>query len=341
MAHVFKKYTTNRGSALFMVLSTMTALLISCMAMYFTMVSARSTQFAVFDQQQAHQTSQSIAEIILNSINDPSSASGTELREKMKEFYDLTDVGKSITTGANGYTSLDPNKDGLAADEDQLGGYMVTITYLGKDSEGDKCYDICAISSVSDTKDVVHIKVTYSEQPNIKTKPKIDEPITLTGYTGDSVALNGAYYLTDMNFYNDFNYINAFHTGSGENRIGYNILAAGNLEIGNNAMTVVKSASSGAIKPEDVAKIGPVEWVIKNDFKFTSNDVFDVRGGSNIFIGGDFIVKNGGFFNRNNSGYTGSEDVTKPICIYVLGDFNVGDGWLNLDNKNIHMYMYF
>ena len=345
MAHIFRKYTSNRGSALFMVISTMTALLISCMAMYMSMVSSRSSQYEILNQAQSYQTAQSIADIVYNSIADTSnygSTGGGVLMDKLKNLA----IGESITTGANGFKSLDPNNSLLTeADESQLGAYSVIITRLEDKPNGDKQFDICVMASVSGNRDTVHMSIGYNEgSSSTPTTGNINsgdsELFSATGYVPNDAYIDGGYYLTDVFYDTQFTYMNAFDSGSGENRIGYNLSTGGDLEIGTNAMTVVKSATGGAISSTDVGKIGPVTWAIRGNFTIALNDVFDMRGGSNVYVGGDITAKHGGFFNRNDSGYTGSVDVAnQPINIYVNGDFTTGDGWLNLDNKNIHMYI--
>ena len=53
-----------------MVLSTMTALLIVVMAMYFSVVSSCSVQYAVFNQEQSYQSSISVADAVIAGLND-------------------------------------------------------------------------------------------------------------------------------------------------------------------------------------------------------------------------------------------------------------------------------
>ena len=314
MAHIFRKYTSNRGSALFMVISTMTALLISCMAMYMSMVSSRSSQYEILNQAQSYQTAQSIADIVYNSIADTSnygSTGGGVLMDKLKNLA----IGESITTGANGFKSLDPNNSLLTeADESQLGAYSVIITRLEDKPNGDKQFDICVMASVSGNRDTVHMSIGYNEgSSSTPTTGNINsgdsELFSATGYVPNDAYIDGGYYLTDVFYDTQFTYMNAFDSGSGENRIGYNLSTGGDLEIGTNAMTVVKSATGGAISSTDVGKIGPVTWAIRGNFTMALNDVFDMRGGSNVYVGGDITTKHGGFFNRNDSGYTGSVDV--------------------------------
>ena len=109
MVHSLRKYLSNRGSALFMVISTMTALMITCMAMYFAVVSMRSAGFAVFNQQQSYQSSISVANMVTDNL-------GTILANADKSIADIT-VGETfLTTDGNGFKSLNP---GAASEDDR------------------------------------------------------------------------------------------------------------------------------------------------------------------------------------------------------------------------------
>lgn len=323
---MFRKYISNRGSALFMVISTMTALMVSCMAMYFSMVSARASQYAVFNQMQAKQSAQSIADIIRNSIADPANhgMGGGLLLEKMKEL----EVGESITTDANGFKSLDPNNAALTnMDEEQLGAYAVTITRLA-DVDGMPMYDITVMSSVGGNRDAVHLQIGYNASETPDPSEGEDggggdaELFSATGYVPNDAYISGGYYLTDVFYDTQFTYMNMF-TGSGENRIAQNLSTGGDLMLGPDAMTVVHSHSGDSISDEDVNKIGPVTWAIRGNFYPQLNSDFGMRGGSQVLVGGDFTFDSGNnSFYVRNEGYNGTETLGDHICVYVNGDLN-------------------
>lgn len=326
MRYIFRKYISNRGSALFMVISTMTALMVSCMAMYFSMVSARASQYAVFNQMQANQTAQSIADTIYNSMANTNNAGmgGDLLRQKMLEL----EVGESITTDANGFKSLDPTAGLDKEDEDQLGAYAVTITRL-KDVNGNPVFDITVMSSVGGNRDAVHFKIDY----NLNETPDPDsgedggggdaELFAATGYVPNDAYISGGYYLTDVFYDTQFTYMNMF-TGSGENRIAQNLSTGGDLMIGPDAMTVVHSHSGDSISNEEVNKIGPVTWAIRGNFYPQFGSDFGMRGGSQVLVGGDYTFDSGNnSFYVKNDGYNGTEKpLADHICVYVNGDLN-------------------
>lgn len=325
MRHVFRKYTSNRGSALFMVISTMTALLVSVMAMYFAMVSSRQTQYAVFNKMQASQSSQSIADIVYKAITNPANhaAGGGVLLQQMKDL----DVGESISTGANGFASLDPGIE-TGLDESQLGAYSVTITRLPDYPNGDKRFDILVMSSVDGNRDAVHLELGHNEKTEYTPGEGEDggggdsELFAATGYVPNDAYINGGYYLTDVFYDTQFTYMNTFG-GSGENRIGQSLSTGGDLMLGSDAMSVVHSASGDAIKEDDVKKIGPVTWAIRGNFYPNLGSDMGMRGGSQILVGGNMVWPNANVgFNVKNDGYTGSVPTSDHICIYVNGDFN-------------------
>lgn len=321
MAHILRKYISNRGSALFMVISTMTALIISCMAMYFTMVSANSAQYAVFGQMQATQTAVSLKDIVLKSFApDNDSTGGNVLLEKMLKL----DEGDCITTDANGFMALDPNKE-TGKNQTEIGAYSVTITCLAKDpATGYMKFDILAMSSFDGSRDAVH--VTYDYNPNNPAGPVGNgsggdmELFAATGYVPNDAYINGGYYLTNVFYDTQYTYMNTYG-GSGENRIGQDLYTGGNLMLGSDAMSVVHSASNDAISSADVDKIGPITWAIRGNFYPNLNSDMGMRGGSRILVGGNFVHNCGNnLFYVKNGTYDGETD--DHICIYVNGDFD-------------------
>ena len=75
MKHALRKYISPCGSALFMVVSTMAALIVLVTAMYMSVLSSRQVQFATFDQEQAYVTSSSIGDMVYTYICENTSSS--------------------------------------------------------------------------------------------------------------------------------------------------------------------------------------------------------------------------------------------------------------------------
>lgn len=322
MAHMLRKYLSNRGSALFMVISTMTALIISCMAMYFTMVSARESQYAVFSQMQTTQTAVSLKDVILNSFSPESgNADGNALFEKILKL----DKGESITTDANGFMALDPNKE-TGKTPAEIGAYSVTITCLDKDAAtGKMIFDILAMASFNGSRDAVHF--TFDYDPNDPDPPGEDgaggdaELFAATGYIPHDAYINGGYYLTNVFYDTQYTYMGTF-ANSGNNRIALNLNTGGDLMMSSNAMTLVHEPNNEAIKAEEANKVGPVTWAIRGNFYSNFGNDFDERGGSQIFVGGDFICAgNNAFFMKKDDNYTGTVKLGDHISVYINGDF--------------------
>lgn len=329
MAHMLRKYTSNRGSALFMVISTMTALIISCMAMYFSMVSARSSQYTVFNQMQATQSAVSLRDIVSRGIMNSDNHAADPAAKKLFDEMLTLNIGESITTDANDFASLDPsNSSATRPDESQLGAYSVTITRMPDDANGNKVFDIMVITSVEGSRDAVHYVITYLPPAASTGGGGEAELFAATGYVPNDAYIDGGYYLTDVFYDTQYTYMNAFG-GSGENRIGYNLSTGGDLMLGPDAMSVVHSASGDAISSEDVGKIGPVTWAIRGNFYPYLGSDMGVRGGTIFLVGGDFVGPNSNVgFNINNNGYNGPVDMNaeenKHVCIYVNGDYYGG-----------------
>jgi len=341
MPHVIRKYISNRGSALFMVLSTMTALLISSMAMYFSMVSSRSAQYAVFNHTQAMQSADSIAQIVYRSIGNvgnQASTGGGVLLEKMKALG----VGESITTDADAFESMNPTSSGAKgkADADQLGAYSVIITRLEDGSSGAPRYDLNVMSSVDGNRDSVHYIFSYDESLEVDDGGEAGDMklFTATGYLPNDAYINGGYYLTDVFYDTQFTYMNFFSGIDGQNFIGYNLYTGGDFCVGSGVNTMIKANKTDILPAQDTNKIGPIKWGIRGNFTFNYNQDFDVRSGSRIIVGGDLSNTSGGgnsFFAHNNSGYVGGSS-TEPVYIYVNGDLNLAS---TITLKNVYLYI--
>ena len=128
MKHALRKYIAPCGSALFMVVSTMAALVVLVTAMYMSVVSSMKVQYATFDQEQAYVSSTSISDIICSYIADGDHSSNAFVQKVTK----LENVGDSISTDGNGFASL---SDTGTAEDTLLGAYDVTVTKLCKTVE--------------------------------------------------------------------------------------------------------------------------------------------------------------------------------------------------------------
>ena len=319
MAHFFKKYTSNRGSALFMVVSTMTALLISCMAMYFSMVTSRNTQYAVFNKEQAYQSADSIAEIIQRCIADPDNTAGAALLDKITD--DSFGVGDTITTGANDFKSLDPNNSALSEfDGSQLGAYSITITRLpdglGSGGQPIKRFDICVISSVDGNRNAVHRDITYDTSTSMidSSSAGASEIFTATGYVPNDAYLDGGYFLTNTFFDTEFSVAGMYNPKS-------NYLA-GDLSTGG-SFVMKKYMQSISGKEEFKALSKKSVWAIRGNFDIESNNPLEFMDGSMLIVGGNVTFNDNADFTIQQKDSSGNITSGGTIDIYILGNLNI------------------
>ena len=250
--HTFRKYISNRGSALFMVISTMTALMITCMAMYFTVLASRSTIYAVFNQKQSYQNSSSIYDMVVNNGLSPTS----DLYKQMEKMG----VGETLTTP--------PTED------EYLGTYTVTITKLSENE-----YDIVVSSTVDGVTETVHnvISITNSvEEVPMDGSPSVSIAPTFaaTGYVPNDVYLDKGHFRSDVFFDNEVTYFGAY---DGSELFGYGDISCG----GSVVMMQGKS-----MKLSNGGK--PITFSVRNNLTIPSlGSDPSLVDGSKILVGGN------------------------------------------------------
>ncbi len=292
MTHTLRKYMSNRGSALFMVLSTMTALLMAVMAMYFSVVSSRSVQYAVFNQNQSYQSAVSIQDALVNWM---SANSSSELAGKMMALPE----GGTLTTNGNDFFALNPA--GANDEENQLGAYDVNITKVKPETIGGvtcTTFDVATTVSVGGVRETIHI---YWHIPPTKTQDsKVNSDIfASTGYVPNNADVASGMFETRSVFDNEF--VN-FGNGEGEYKLYGDVFCGGSVEMNR----------GNTVNLEDV-----LSFVVRDSFYINNVSTFNLgkdgkRG--KIYIGSDLHITGG--FNLNN------------VDIYVLGDV-YWDGGMN------------
>lgn len=321
MAHSLRRYLSNRGSALFMVVSTMTALMIACMAMYFSVISARTTQFATFFQQQSYQSAISLNDMVLAGLMDGTLTSG--------DFDLLTTLsgmneGDTITTGANGFSSFDSTQTG--SDIAQMGAYSMDITRLPNEMVNGKdnmTFDIATTTinnGVADTVHTyVHIAMGDEEIPNG------DNIFAATGYVPNDTYLDAGKYMTDVFFDTEFTYISLYDSAC---VFAGGLRAGGSLMI-NNSFNPMDSANNniggGAVI---TGRFQPVTWAVRNNFTVNYTGPIKFKAGSKILIGGDLNFPYGGGFDVDGAG---------TIDVYVLGNLTTPSSGIKTDKVNLYV----
>lgn len=320
MTHTLRKYLSSRGSALFMVLSTMTALIIVAMAMYFSVVSSRSVQYAVFNQEQSYQSAVSISDVLLSGLKDGTFAAGSN---DLLSTLDGMSVNDTISTGNNGFESLGATGT-TRQDEDQVGAYTVDITRLGDETiDGDvnKTFDIATTTYVNGVAETihtyVHIKVTTNEPEKGDT-----QVFASTGYVPNDTYLEGGSFKTDVFFDNENTVINAY--GGKAMEFAGNLYCGGSLRL-----------HSYISKTGDDAVI----WAIRNTLTLESgcNTAMNLHGGM-VLVGGDLIVESNATFTNadvyvNGDVYISGTGLNAVNNLFVNGNIYVdGNMWASLKN---------
>lgn len=304
MKHTLRKYLSSRGSALFMVLSTMTALLIVVMAMYFSVVSSRSVQYAVFNQEQSYQSAVSIGDAIMAGLKD-----GTlgDLRTTLlnMEIYDGTDKNV-ISSKGNGFEAFGVS-GGKNADSN-LGAYDIQIMRLDNDAKGNYVYDIATTTSVNGVTETVHSQI-YITVSGGDVPPMPTQVFASTGYVPNDIYLDNGVMKTDMFFDNENVYVGAH--GSASMDIGGNLYAGGSIINHSYITNVAEKAST---------------WAIRNKYQADYRNITSFKDGSLILIGGDLVLNDGGF-----SAESGTIDV------YVLGDVYLTSNTTSFTNINLYV----
>lgn len=259
-----------------MVLSTMTALLIAVMAMYFSVVSSRSVQYAVFNQNQSYQSAISVQEALRSWLN---ANDKSDLVTQMKALEE----GKTMTTNGNGFAAL--GVAGGSEDINQLGSYDVSITKVKPETiAGIECttYDVATTVVVGGVRETVHIywHIPPSESEDSKVNSDI---FASTGYVPNNADVASGMFMTRSVFDNEF--VN-FGNGEGEYKLYGDVFCGGSVEM-NKGNTV------------DLSDV--LSFVVRD--KFFVNNVSTFNLGKNgergkMYIGKELNVTGG--FNLNN-----------------------------------------
>lgn len=308
MKHALRKYLSRRGSALFMVLSLMTALMILVMAMYFSVVSSRDVQHKVFYQEQAYRSADALSNAIILGLGEEGgwkAADGTI--NLLSAMTNLQKPGDSITTNGNGFSALDLN--GTKEEEDQIGAYSATITRLEDETINEKTvqvYDVAITVSVGGVLETTHTYIRI-EPPEGEIDQGKANIFTSTGYVPNDVFLDNVETRTDLFYDNEFVIV------TGESHILGNINCGGSLKLHH------MSQSPG--QASNVAT-----WAIRNIFTNNNNVSMgpDSANKGQILVGGDAIfaggvISNADIYVGHNAVFTSSTNFNN-CRLFVQGN---------------------
>ncbi len=300
MKHTLRKYLSSRGSALFMVLSTMTALLIVVMAMYFSVVSSRSVQYAVFNQEQSYQSSISVADAVIAGLNDG------KLDKLSGEFFKLK-VGETKSTNGNGFSSFVAT--GTKDDDVNIGAYDVTVTRLNDEGEF-YVYDFTVTAMVNGVTETTHTLVRLSAGTPVP--PPAGKTFTATGYLPNENWLGRGDYYDEVHIDSEYCILGLGY-GSNESvspMISGDFTAAGSVEI-------------NSLNQNDSYGGKPRQWAIGGNLKLNKDLALNyaftwLNHGTDtehtkLIVGGDLYIEDNGGLN-----------IPPNVDIYVLGDCYMG-----------------
>lgn len=302
MTHTLRKYLSNRGSALFMVLSTMTALMMAVMAMYFSVVSSRTVQYGVFYQNQAYQSAVSVQDALVNWM---SANSTNDLGKAMMALAE----GETLTTNGNGFEAF--GVAGGNEEQDQVGAYDVNITKVKPETvSGVTCttFDVATTVYVGGVKETVHIY--WHVPPSEVADSKVNSDIfASTGYISNNADVASGKFATRSVFDNE--YVN-FGNGDGEYKLYGDVFCGGSVEMNR----------GNSVNLEDV-----LHFVVRDSFHINNVSTFNLGkdGEKGQMYVGYYLYVTGGF-NLNNM------DIYVIHDVYWEGGMNTNGGsTLNID----------
>lgn len=356
MKHALRKYISSCGSALFMVISTMAALILLVTAMYLSVVSQRSVQLTIFNQNQAYVSATSISDMVTAYIMGKDC--DAQLLEKFYTGPKGLEVYQSFSTDGNNFASFTGNESDAA--DPALGAYDITITRLADDKVGGeniRVYDIAVTVNNNGMLETTHSQFSIPESKPTE-MPVIDQFFTSTGYLPNDVMVD-SWVGTNSDLVADAEYTDITKTVLSN--------GTGTVVAGTTAdvifSTGIISAGSMHVEVGQFKNKEPMDWIIGNRMIFeptmywvtlgTSDtkrgalcvgEELITRGGTGfgytdiyiqkdaqidsgqidgtVFIGNDATIKNGNF----------------KYDVYILGDCTlINKEYYNLNFKNLYV----
>ncbi len=302
MKHALRKYLSRRGSALFMVLSLMTALMILVMAMYFSVVGSRDVQYKVFYQEQSYRSAISLSDAIIAGLDKGSWNTAEGSKEFLTLLTSMENEGDVVTTDGNGFAAF--STTGAGKEEvDQLGAYNVTITRMADEMSGKKklrIFDIAITTSTGGVIETTHSYISMQEPEEQKVSQGAFNPFTSTGYVPNDSYLEGGEFFIDVVIDNENAALGAARSVTGQ----MSLKLYGNLSTGGSLYNEYLTAPLSASDLKE-----PVVWAIRNKYTQAANQTIYLGTNSAyglMMVGGDYIHNMGG--------------LPKNCYIYVLGD---------------------
>ena len=325
MKHALRKYISPCGSALFMVVSTMAALIVLVTAMYMSVLSSRQVQYATFDQEQAYVSSSTMADTIVAAISHADSNASNDTEKAAATLVNKIADEKKFAVGDTVHTAV----TGLS---ESSGGLLDTVDVLITRLDDEKIkgveylmYDIAVTAEKNGVIETTHT-IIRTKKETAPIPPRINNFFTATGYLPNDVIINSGVYNSQVFFDNEFVKIGMIE-GSDFNKgaldMNCPLTCAGSLELSHD--------NSAPVETDD-----PSFWVIGNDltilerpYQFnlggdsTAGDLETCEKRGRLMVGGNFDCTEASLgFNTGDS--------NKPTDLYVLGNCTLGGNMVNI-----------
>ncbi len=285
----------------------MSALIMLVTAMYLSVLSSRSVQLTVFNQEQAYVSSTAISDMIQSYLNSGADLSNKQTPPLADKLLDNTfAIGSKMSTNGNGFAELTGNA--TDASETIFGAYDVTITRM-EDEGTYRIFDIAVTVANNGIYETTHsLMAINTEDPELA---DMNETFAATGYVPNDVWV-------DSGVYNGLLYFDSEYT-----RIGDLVGSGGGLEL-NCEFRCAGSLVMDMATANPVELDQPGEWIVGNNMYINMQPrKFDLGGNSTkngkMYVGGDLVIKS-----RGSGVQFGGSDTSKTD-VYVVGDCYITD----------------
>lgn len=316
MVRSLRRYLKNRGSAMFMVLSSMTALMVSCMAMYFAVVSSRDTQYAIFNQQQSYQSAMSIVDGIVAGLRDSAgidttSTENANFKNQLDELYKkmmAMKPGDMLSSNDNGFAAFAASAAGKKDDQNQVGSYALDITRLADEDAGKTMvWDIAIATSVNGSTSAYHQFLRISPGNGSPQTPAPMRLVEATGTVPNNSVFGTGVMQSDVFFDTEFAMLRPYF-GTGNLTFAKGFGAKGSVELYYDTLNSTSSYTSGYVANWYIGKDLIIPSTINTNIKF--------QDGAKVIIGENFYA------------HRRSNDLENAF-IYVIGDMYSNSQLLN------------